>query len=143
MTPPTHGADSSAPENVPLVDYLVLEPTPHLVANRCRNCGARFFDRRNACAKCFATEFDSADIATEGTVRTFSIVMVAAPGIDVPFVPAVVDCDGTSVRANLVNIEPTSDRIKPGLKVRLTTFPIGADTSGAVGVGFGFEPIGA
>ncbi len=139
----TSSTEGGTPSEIPLVDYLVLEPAPHLVANRCHQCGARFFDRRNACAKCFGTEFDSADIATEGTVRTFSIVMVAAPGVDVPYIPAVVDCDGTSVRANLVNIEPTSDRVKPGLKVRLTTFPIGADATGSVGVGFGFEPIGA
>ena len=37
-------------EQVPLVDYLVLGDDPHLVANECTACGARFFDRRNACA---------------------------------------------------------------------------------------------
>ena len=43
---------------IPLVDYLVLdEGDPHLVAQECTNCGARFFDRRNACASCFASEF--------------------------------------------------------------------------------------
>ena len=33
---------------IPLVDYLVLGDRPHLVANQCTACGARFFDRRNA-----------------------------------------------------------------------------------------------
>ncbi len=42
---------------VPIVDYLVLGDDPHLVAKECTSCGARFFDRRNACAACFATEF--------------------------------------------------------------------------------------
>ena len=44
-------------EQIPLVDYLVLGDEPHLVANECTACGARFFDRRNACAACGGTEF--------------------------------------------------------------------------------------
>ena len=34
---------------IPLVDYLVLGDRPHLVAKECTSCGARYFDRRNAC----------------------------------------------------------------------------------------------
>ena len=41
---------------VPLVDYLVLGDSPHLVANQCKECGARYFDRRNACAACEGNE---------------------------------------------------------------------------------------
>ncbi|MGO9152613.1 zinc ribbon domain-containing protein, partial [Mycobacterium sp.] len=38
---------------VPLVDYLVLDDgEAHLIARECSSCGARFFDRRNACAGC-------------------------------------------------------------------------------------------
>ena len=44
-------------EQISLVDYLVLGDEPHLVANECTACGARFFDRRNACAECSGTEF--------------------------------------------------------------------------------------
>ena len=35
---------------IPFVDYLVLGGDPHLVASECTEGGARFFDRRNACA---------------------------------------------------------------------------------------------
>ena len=73
----------STATRIPFVDYLVLEPSPHLVANECTACGARYFDRRNACAACFATDFRSVDIATEGEVRAFTIVTFAAPGVDV------------------------------------------------------------
>ena len=38
---------------------------------------------------------------TAGEVRAFTIVSLAAPGVPVPFVAGVVDCDGTSVRANV------------------------------------------
>ena len=113
-------------EQIPMVDYLVLDDgEPHLVAHECTNCGARFFDSRNACAKCFATEFTTVPIATEGTVRAFTIVTFAAPGIPTPFVASVVDCDGTQVRANLTNVEPDPEHVRTGMKVRLTTYSLG------------------
>ena len=78
---------------IPLVDYLVLDDgDPHLVAQECTNCSARFFDRRNACASCFASEFSPVAVATEGTLRAFTIVTFAAPGIPTPFIASVVDC---------------------------------------------------
>ncbi len=126
---------------IPLVDYLVLGDEPHLVANECTSCGARFFDRRNACASCFGTEFRRADVPTTGEVKAFTIVSFAAPGVPVPFVAAVVDCDGTTVRGNVVNVEPTPEHVSLGMKVKLTTFPVGTDSAGTEAVGFGFEPI--
>jgi uncharacterized OB-fold protein len=128
---------------VPLVDYLVLDDPPHLVANECVACGARYFDRRNACASCEGTEFRPVSVPTEGEVRAFTIVTFAAPGVPVPFVASVVDCGGTSVRGNLVNIEPDPEHVRLGMKVRLTTFPIAADSEGTEAIGFGFEPLEA
>jgi uncharacterized OB-fold protein len=125
---------------IPFVNYLVLGDEPHLVANECASCGARFFDRRNACASCSGTEFKQANIPSHGELRAFTIVAFAAPGIDVPFVSAIVDCGGTSVRGNLVNIEPSPEHVKLGMPVRLTTFPIGKDEEGVEAVNFGFEP---
>jgi len=37
-------------------DYLVLGDDPHLVASECTECGARYFDRRNACANCICED---------------------------------------------------------------------------------------
>jgi uncharacterized OB-fold protein len=125
---------------VPLVDYLVLEGEPRLVAHACTSCGARFFDRRNACASCSGTDFRPVDVPAEGVLRAFTIVSFAAPGIPVPFVAGIVDCAGTSVRANVVNVEPDPEHVTLGMKVKLTTFPIGTDAEGTEAVGFGFEP---
>ena len=125
---------------IPLVDYLVLGDDPHLRARECTACGARFFDRRNACASCGGTDFREVRVPTEGEVRAFTIVSLAAPGVPVPFVASVVDCDGTSVRGNIVGVDPTPDNVRLGMKVRLTTFPIGVDGAGTEAVGFGFAP---
>jgi uncharacterized OB-fold protein len=123
-----------------LVDYLELGDEPHLVANQCRACGARFFDRRNACASCGKTEFDRVRVAGEGEVRAFTIVSFAAPGVPVPFVAALVDCDGTSVRGNLINVEADPEHVSLGMKVRLATYSVGTDSNGTEAIGFGFEP---
>lgn len=129
------------PNQIPLVDYLVPGDDPHLVANECTGCGARFFDRRNACASCSGTSFTKVRIPTEGVVKSFTIVSFAAPGIPVPFVASVVDCGGTSVRGNLLNVEPDPEHVKLGMKVRLTTYSMGEDENGTEAIGYGFEPL--
>jgi uncharacterized OB-fold protein len=128
-------------QQVPLVDYLVLGDEPHLVANECTNCGARFFDRRNACASCFQRDFKQVDVATTGELKAYTIVSFAAPGVPVPFVAGVVDCDGTSVRANVINTPADPEHVKLGMKVKLATHEVGADSAGTQAIGFGFEPL--
>jgi uncharacterized OB-fold protein len=128
-------------QQVPLVDYLVLGDDPHLVANECTNCGARFFDRRNACASCFASDFKPVDVPTTGELQAFTIVSFAAPGVPVPFVAGVVDCGGTSVKGNVINTPADPEHVTLGMKVKLATYEVGADSAGTQAIGFGFEPL--
>lgn len=128
------------PNQVPLVSYLVLGDDPHLIAHECTNCKARFFDRRNGCAKCFGTEFKDVSLPKEGKVRAFSVVHSAAPGIKVPFVASVIECGTTRVSANIINVDPKPENIKLGMKVKLATYVLGKDEAGTEAIGFGFEP---
>jgi uncharacterized OB-fold protein len=80
-------------------------------------------------------------VATEGELQTFTIVAQAAPGIPVPFVAGVVDCDGTSVRTNLMNVPADPEHVRTGMKLRLATYVLGTDAEGTEAVGFGFEPV--
>lgn len=126
---------------VPAVDYLVLGNDPHLVAQECDSCGALYFDRRNACAKCSKTTFTRRALSNEGVVRAYTIVQRGAKSG--PFTSVVVDLDGGGVvKANLVGVTDP-DRIRPQTKVRLVTFDAGTDDEGTVAVAFGYEPIGA
>ena len=68
---------------------------------------------------------------------------LAAPGIPTPFVASVVDCGGTSVRGNVINIEPDPEHVTLGMKVRLATYSVGTDDDGTEAIGFGFEPLEA
>ncbi len=131
---------ATAADPIPIVGYLHLGESPHLTATVCADCGAYYFDHRDACASCFGTSFTTTPVSTTGTLQTFTVVAVAAPGVAVPYVAGVVDCDGISVRANVVNVEPTVDAVRLGMPLRLTTFPIGTDDEGRTAIGFGFEP---
>jgi uncharacterized OB-fold protein len=126
---------------IPIVDYLVLGDFPHLIAHECDTCGARYFARRNACASCSGQTFSGTPVATTGELRAFTIVSMAAPGIPVPFVAAIIDCDGTTVRANLLNVTPDPEHVALGMKVRFVTHSLGTDDDGVEAIGFGFEPL--
>ncbi len=132
----------SSVAQIPLVEYLRLGESPHLVANQCTSCGARYFDRRNACAKCGATELAPTPVANEGRVTAFTVVRRAMPGVPVPYVSSIVETDdGTSVRANLVGIDPEAvDFATLGTRVQLTTFAVGTDDEGTEAVAFGYAP---
>ena len=138
---PAKKAARKPTRQVPLVDYLKLGPRPHLSANECRNCGARFFDRRNACAGCGRREFKKARVRNGAKLKAFTIVHRAAPGIPAPYVSAIVETeDGTTVRSNVVNCDPTPETVTLGMKLKLTTYPIGKDDEGTEAVAFGYEP---
>jgi len=131
-----------ATPQIPLVDYLRLGERPYLSANECKNCGARFFDRRNACASCGKREFKKARVRNGARLKAFTIVHRAAPGIPAPYVSAIVETDdGTTVRSNVVNCEPTPEAVNLGMKLKLTTYPIGKDDEGTEAIAFGYEPV--
>jgi len=128
-------------EQLPIVDYLVLDESPYLEANECNNCSAKFFDRRNACASCGGTDFGRNRISNEAVLTSFSIVHRAAPSVPVPFVSAIVKTvDGTSVRSNVVGLEDPMDA-ELGMNLILTTYSCGTDDDGKECIAFGYKPV--
>ncbi len=129
-------------QQIPIVDYLVLDDPPHLEVNVCVACGARFFDRRNGCGHCGGRELERRTVPSTGIVRTFTIVHRAAPGTPTPYVSSVVELDdGTRVKANLLGIEPDPTAVQLGMKVELMTFVAGTDDDGTEAIAFGFAPV--
>ena len=75
-------------------------------------------------------------------MRAFTIVSLAAPGIPVPFVAGVVDCDGTSVRGNVINVEPDPEHVHARHEGASWRRSSSAPTTTAPRpIGFGFEPV--
>jgi uncharacterized OB-fold protein len=130
-------------ERISIVDYLVLDDgEPYLVASACRDCGATYFERRNACARCSGTSFEQRRMSDTGTLRSYTIVHRAAPSVAVPFVSAIIELDGGGVvKANIRDVEPVPESIELGMPVAMTTFVAGTDDDGTEAVAFGYSPV--
>ncbi len=123
-------------KQIPVVDYLVLGERPHLLSQVCSRCAALYFDRRNACAKCFGAEFTTRVLANEGTLRAFTVVY----RVKRPYVSVIVDLDGGGVvKANLLGVI-NPEQITAGMPVVLDTYVAGTDDEGTEAVAFGYRP---
>ena len=127
---------------VPYVGYLSLGNDPHLVANRVqlvRGPVLRPAQRLRELRR--ARNSAPGGWPTMASLRAFTIVHRATPDVTVPYVSGIVDLDGGGVvKANIVGIDPEPGSLSLGMKVRLTTFPIGTDSAGTQAVSFGYQP---
>lgn len=126
---------------VPLVSCLDLEDgLPRLRGHRCSSCQAIFLDARMFCGNCGERNFDIVLLPIEGEVVSFSIVFRAPPGIDVPYVPVIVELDSKlEVRGNLIGVEPDAEQVGAVNRVRLTTYEVAQDDIGQRAIAYAFE----
>ena len=108
---------------LPVVPYLKIPENadPYLEAHKCGACGATFLGERSVCSKCGARDQMTAfKLPGKGELYSYSIVHRSFPGIDVPYVSAVVDLeDGTAIKGNLIDVEPDPEKIKFGMPVEV------------------------
>ena len=110
---------SASGRRIAVVDYLVLGDDPHLEANACTGCGALFFDRRNACARCgqlgVRAQAPWPPPASSGRSPSST---GPRPDVPVPYVSSVIELDGGGVvKANLVDVGADPEKIELGMKV--------------------------
>ncbi len=112
---------SAAP--LPAVPYLKLPPDgePYLEGQKCGPCGAIFLGERQVCSKCGAKgALEATRLANRGKLHVYSIVHRSFPGIEVPYISAIVDLEGGgTVKGNLINIEPDPEKIAFGMPVEV------------------------
>jgi hypothetical protein len=117
---------------------------PYLTGVKCRSCGAAFLSARAACPKCCAIDdFEELRFSDHGTLRAFTIVFQTAPGIEVPFIAAIIDLpEGTAVRANIGGIEPEGDKVAAllGKKLEMYTEKVRTDQEGNDVIVFKYRP---
>lgn len=108
---------------LPVVPYLKIPEggEPYLEGHKCGSCGATFLGERTVCSKCGARDQMSAvTLPTKGELYAYSIVHRSFPGIEVPYVSAVVDLeDGTAIKGNLIDVEPDPEKIPFGMPVEV------------------------
>ncbi len=130
----------------PIVPFLRLGERgekPYLVAKKCPRCGALYWGKRVACARChYAGAFEETRVSDRGTLWTYSIVHQSMPGVPVPYVAAIVDLpEGISVRCSLVDVEPDPSRIPFGMPVEMVTRKVREDKDGNDVIAFFFRPV--
>jgi hypothetical protein len=107
----------------PIVEFLKIPQggDPYLEGQKCRACNAIFLGERATCSSCGTTgSCEPIRLSNRGELYVFSIVHRSFPGIEVPYVSAIVDLEGGgTVKGNLIGIDPDPAKIKMGMPVEV------------------------
>jgi|TARA_B110000305_G_scaffold241918_1_gene318352 hypothetical protein len=108
---------------LPAVDYLIIpeKGNPYLEGHQCEACDAIYIGERSVCSKCFARDkISKIKLNNSGVLYSYSIVYRSFPGIDVPYISALVDLDGGgTIKGNLIKVDPSPENIEFGMKVKV------------------------
>jgi uncharacterized OB-fold protein len=108
---------------LPVVDYLKLPENgePFLEGHKCSKCNAMFLGERKVCSSCFSRDsLEAVRLNNTGKLYSYSIVCRSFPGIDVPYISAIVDLDGGgTIKGNLIDVEPDPEKIKFDMPVEI------------------------
>ncbi len=115
--------DAAASGPLPVVPWLRIpaQGDPYLEGHECKSCGAIYLGERSTCAKCGTRgQLAPRRLENTGTLYVYSIVHRSFPGIEVPYVSAIVDLDGGgTVKGNLIGIDPEPEKIEMGMPVEV------------------------
>ncbi|MAI78997.1 MAG: hypothetical protein CL917_08655 [Deltaproteobacteria bacterium] len=120
---PSSVESSDHSDLLPVVPFLKnpAGADPYLEGARCTHCHAIFLGPRETCSSCGARDpMETIPLSNQGELYVYSIVFRSFPGIEVPYVSAIVDLDGGgTVKGNLINIDPDPEKIKMGMPVEI------------------------
>jgi uncharacterized OB-fold protein len=121
----------------PIVPFLRVpeDPNeqPYMWGSKCKACGAVFLGERLACGKCGDLgPFQEVRLSDEGEIYVFSVVHQTVPGLESPYVAAIIDLpEGVSVRGNVYGLDP--EKPSPdwfGKKVKMYAEKVRTDREG-------------
>jgi hypothetical protein len=120
----TEAAVAAKKKPIPIVPFLRIpeDGSPHLVGSRCDACGQIFLgDDRTVCSACSArNRMTPLRLGDRGELYVFSIIYRSFPGVETPFISAVVDLEGGgTVKGTLKNVAPDPEQIQLGMPVEL------------------------
>jgi len=133
---------------LPAVPFLKLpeDGEPYLEGHKCKACGAVYLGERSVCARCSARDqIVPTRLSDKGKLYAYSIVHRSFPGIEVPYVSAIVDLDGGgTVKGNLINVSPDPAEIPFDMPVEVVyKDALGRkDKDGNSYVSYFFQPAG-
>lgn len=108
---------------LPVVSWLKLPENgdPYLEGYKCGACGAVYLGERSTCSKCGARDKLAPEkLSNKGKLYSFSIVHRSFPGVEVPYISAIVDLEGGgTIKGNLIGIDPDPAKIKFDMPVEV------------------------
>ena len=108
---------------LPVVSYLKLpeDGDPYLEGHKCGDCNSIFLGEREVCSNCTARgKIEPIKLSNKGKLYSYSITFRSFPGIDVPYISAIVDLEGGgTVKGNLIDCEPDPDKIEFDMPVEV------------------------
>ncbi|MCZ6619788.1 MAG: OB-fold domain-containing protein [Gammaproteobacteria bacterium] len=108
---------------LPVVDYMKIpdDGDPYLEGHKCGECDAIFLGERNICSKCGTRDrMGTIKLSTQGSLYSYAIVHRSFPGVEVPYISAVVDLDdGATLKGNLIKVDPDPEKINFGMPVEV------------------------
>lgn len=107
----------------PVVPWLIVPDAgePYLQGQKCKSCNAIFLGERETCSSCGTSgQLEATPLANRGELYVYTIVHRSFPGIEVPYISAIVDLEGGgTVKGNLVQVEPDPEKIEMGMPVEV------------------------
>ena len=132
---------------LPVVEYLKLpeDGDPYLEGHKCGDCNSIFLGEREVCSNCTARgKIEPVKLSNKGKLYSYSITFRSFPGIDVPYISAIVDLDGGgTVKGNLIDCEPDPEKIEFDMPVEVVfDDALGRkDSEGNSYISYFFKPI--
>ena len=108
---------------LPVVEYLKLpeDGDPYLEGHKCGNCNSIFLGERDVCSNCTTRgKIEPVKLSNKGKLYSYSITFRSFPGIDVPYISAIVDLEGGgTIKGNLIDCEPDPEKIEFDMPVEV------------------------
>ena len=108
---------------LPVVEYLKLpnDGDPYLEGHKCGDCNSIFLGEREVCSNCTARgKIEPVKLSNKGKLYSYSITFRSFPGIDVPYISAIVELEGGgTVKGNLIDCDPDPEKIEFDMPVEV------------------------
>jgi hypothetical protein len=93
----------------------------HLMASRCKKCGAASFPPRADCEACMSDAFEFLEVSGKGTLHTFTRIVAAPTGFEdlVPYTVGVVDLEEGGKALAWFGETIEEDDIRIGMELQL------------------------